>query len=235
MQISGISGSSSAWAVRELFPPPQKGAQSAPGAGQSMPSSGGAAACTGMGGAQMSSAMMSSLMGLQSSQPSLSDLATKMISSLDTDGDGKVSAAEAQAGGATKAADAFSALDSDGDGSLTADELESSLQSMPPPPGGGHGPHGAHGHGGAPSSSDMASTVLGQLDADDDSSLSLTEITNALGVESSSISDKFSGLDTDGDGKLSLSELTSAIDQYLKTSAASFAQSGADSIGAASA
>ena len=236
MQISGLSGSSSAWAVRELFPQPQKQQQNVPGAGQQMPGAAAKATTTGIGGAQMSSDMLMQLLNMQSGQPSATDAATRMISDLDSDGDGALSLEEATATGASKAAEAFAALDSDGDGSLTTSELSSSLEAMGPPPGGpprGGPPPGGPPPGGGASSSDVASSILSAVDSDDDGAISLSEITSATDAEENDETQSaFSSLDTDGDGKLSLAELTAALDQYLQTNASRFASNVEDAIAA---
>ena len=235
MQISGLSGSSSAWAVRELFPPPQKQQQNVPGAGQQMPGAAATAKTSGISGAQMSSDMLMQLLNMQSGPPSANDAATHMISDLDSDGDGALSLAEATATGSSKAAEAFAALDSDGDGSLTTGELASSLEQMGPPPSGR--PHGGPPPGGPPaggrSSSDIASGIMSAVDSDDDGGISLSEITSVTNTdESSETQSAFSSLDTDGDGKLSMAELTAALDKYLQTDASRFASNVEDAIAA---
>lgn len=207
MQISGLSGSSSAWAVRELFPPPQQQQQNVPVAGQQMPGAAAKATTTGIGGAQMSSDMLMQLLNMQSGARRASDAATRMISD----------------------------LDSDGDGSLTTSELSSSLEAMGPPPGGP--PRGGPPPGGPPpgggSSSDIASSIMSAVDSDDDSGISLSEITSATGTEENGeTTSAFSSLDTDSDGKLSMSELTAALDKHLQTDASRFAANVEDAIAA---
>lgn len=235
MQISGLSGSSSAWAVRELFQPQQKTEKNMPGAGQQMPGAASKTTTTGIGGAQMSSDMLMQLLNMQSGQPSATDAATRMIGDLDSDGDGALSLAEATATGSGKAAEAFAALDSDGDGSLTTSELSSSLEAMGPPPGGpppGGPPPGGPPPGGG-SSSDVASSILSAVDSDEDGGISLSELTSATETEESDETNSaFSSLDTDGDGKLNLSELTAALDKYLQTNASRFASNVEDAIAA---
>lgn len=62
--------------------------------------------------------------------PSSEETASSIVSDLDADGDGVVSAKES---GLSESQ--FSSLDSDGDGSLTTDELSSQIAAaMPPPP-----------------------------------------------------------------------------------------------------
>jgi len=96
-----------------------------------MPSAG-SAPQTRINSIQMSAGLLSSLIGLQSSGtpqlsgshgPDLNDVATSMIKGLDQDGDGAVSATEAQASGSSNANDAFKTLDANADGSLTSDEI----------------------------------------------------------------------------------------------------------------
>ncbi|MEZ5970303.1 MAG: EF-hand domain-containing protein [Hyphomonadaceae bacterium] len=220
--------------MRELFPPPQKQQQNVPGAGQQMPGAASKTTMTGVGGAQMSSDMLMQLLSMQGSRPSTTDAATRMISSLDTDGDGALSLSEASAAGASRASEAFVVLDTDGDGVLTSDELATSLEAMGPPPGGpppGGPPPGGPPPGGGPS--DLASRILSEVDSDQDGGISLSELTSATGAEENdTTTSAFSSLDTDGDGKLSLAELTAALDKYLQTDASRFASNAEDAIAA---
>lgn len=223
MQVSGLSGSSSAWAVRELFSQQQTQAQEMPSTRQSVPSGTGSA-LQGTGEAQMSADMLGSLIGMQSGEaagpPSVSDIASSMISELDGDGDGVVSLEEAEASGASNASEAFATLDADGDGALTADELASSLEQMPPP--GAMGP--------PPSSSDIAAQLLSDLDSDGEEGLSLEEVSAAVNEDASTseTSSGFSSLDSDGDGTLSLAELSAAIDVYMNANLSRFAEAHVD-------
>jgi Ca2+-binding EF-hand superfamily protein len=96
---------------------------------------------------------LTSLLDAQSQKPSASDMAAKLISALDSNGDGSVSLDEitkALSGDGTAAtstssssnplSDAFNKLDTKGDGKLSSDELASGLQAM-------HSHrHGHHGH-----------------------------------------------------------------------------------------
>ena len=71
-----------------------------------------------------------------------------------------------------------------------------------------------------PSSSDIAAKVIGAADTNGDGSLSLDEVEQALGQDTTSGADApqdalgqaFAKLDTNGDGQISDSELTSALD-----------------------
>jgi len=88
-------------------------------------------------GSTLASATLASLLQFQQHKPSASDLADKIVSQADTDGDGSLSLDEVtsalskgQNGKTTSLSDAFNSLDSDGDGKLSADELASGLQSM---------------------------------------------------------------------------------------------------------
>lgn len=190
-----------------------------------MPGAKSQSAMSGVSGAQMSSGMLMQLLNMQAQPSNASDAATRMISDLDSDGDGALSLEEATASGSSKAAEAFGALDIDGDGSLTSTELASSLEAMGPPPGGDGGPPpGGPPPGGPPPSSGMASDVLSSFDSDEDGGISLSEVLSATeSEESDETTSAFASLDTDGDGKLSLAELTAALDQYLQTNTSRFA------------
>jgi Ca2+-binding EF-hand superfamily protein len=165
---------------------------------------------------------MSGFMSLQTA-PTASSVANDIMSSLDTNGDGFISLAEAQANGNSDAANAFSALDSNGDGSIDANELTSAVQSAHDElasaqsanaqgPSGAH--HGRHHH--HASSTDLVSGIMDAADSDSSGGLSLDEVSSALGVTDADAQSGFSALDADGDGTLSVSELTSAIDKYMQ-------------------
>jgi Ca2+-binding EF-hand superfamily protein len=217
MQVSGTTNNSAAWALRQLFQQQQTNGQQTQDAGQSLPSSSpAAAALSNMSGPQMSQGTMQGFMSLQTQPPSASDMATQLISSLDTNGDGVVSLEEAEAGGGANAAQAFQMLDANGDGSLSSDEVTNALQQAGPRHRGHH--HHAKGAG---SSGDAANALMQALDTDGQDGLSLDEVTAAVGGDASTdaISRGFSALDANGDGTLSLSELTSAINSYMQARA----------------
>jgi len=121
----------------------------------------------------------------QSRPPSASDLAQQMISALDTDGDGALSAGEitkALGSDSSLSADqvtqAVNQLDTNGDGKLSADELATGVQTAKAHGGGHH--HHHHGHAEATSSSDLAAQLISAGDANGDGSLSASELTNAI-------------------------------------------------------
>lgn len=82
--------------------------------------------------------MLATLINLQSSRSLASQAASSLVQALDTDGDGSLSLAEANAamggsGGSdqtSKAAQGFAKLDTDGDGKLSADELTAAMQAL---------------------------------------------------------------------------------------------------------
>jgi Ca2+-binding EF-hand superfamily protein len=175
-------------------------------------------------GRQFASETLAALLGVQQQQqsqaPSASDIAGKVISQADGNGDGQLSQSEiAQALGVSGSANdgltqAFSKLDANGDGKLSADELTSAIQQQLAGVGGRHHHHG--GHKGV-SSQDLASKIIGAGDTDGDGSLSQSELQNQLGkggvsMSSSDFAAAFGKLDTNGDGTLSGAELAAAID-----------------------
>jgi Ca2+-binding EF-hand superfamily protein len=191
---------------------------------------------------KLASQTLSGLLAAQQSPPTASDLAQQMISQLDTDGDGSLSADEiTKALGSTsqlssdQVASAVSQLDTNGDGKLSADELTAGLQAAQPHGGGGHHHHG---HADGASSSDLASALMSSSDTNGDGVLSADEVAKALGLDpsttatatsgtdaassststsgtsSDTFSQLFASLDTNGDGSLSTSELTTAIDAF---------------------
>jgi hypothetical protein len=88
-----------------------------------------------------------------------------------------------------------------------------------------------------PSSAQVAQGLISTLDSNGDGSLSLSEITNALGNPanpgtsqtgaSSDLSAAFAKLDTNGDGQLSASELASALDTATQNASQSGQTQGA--------
>ena len=143
---------------------------------------------------QFASDTLSSLLSAQTS-PS-SDLASKLIGSLDTDGDGSLSqdeVANAVGASSTDISSKFAKLDSNGDGKLSQGELSSALDSAvnsaggPPqggPPPGVH--HGHHHHGGM--AKQEASDLVSQLDTNGDGTVSLDELNAGSAAATSSTS-----------------------------------------------
>jgi Ca2+-binding EF-hand superfamily protein len=219
----------------------------APPAGQDLPGSSPAASTTASTAtsappppsapsvAQFASDTLASLLTAQEAPPTASSVAAKVIGAADTNGDGSLSLSEVEtalgqdtttgaeaSSGANALSQAFSSVDANGDGQISADELTNALQAQKGSQG-AHHHHHAHGaHGGGPSSTDLASTLLGSADTDGDGELSVSEIEGALGVSASASSDAtdmltsaIGKLDTNGDGKLSASELGAGINAFL--------------------
>lgn len=208
------------------------GRQKMPGADDSKSNAGGASA------PMMSGQTMGAMVSMQMEPPSASDVASDLVSSLDTDGDGEVSAEEITAAfsaaglDSTDVATALSAIDTDKDGTLNTDELttaiSSDMQSHGPkgpkgPPPGGPPPGGL-----PPSADEAASSILTAFDTDSDSGLSMDEILKAVNVNSDddgSISSVFSSLDSNGDGQINLAELAYAIQQNMDAGYGAYAES----------
>jgi len=238
MNVSQTSGSSAALMLQRLFQSSgdtntqstaeSAGRQKLPGASSQTCNTGGASAPA------MSGQTMGAMISMQMEAPSASDIASDLISGLDTNGDGEVSADEiatafSAAGLAASAIDsALSAIDSDSSGSLNAEELATAISSdmqahgpKGPPPGGGMG-------GPPPSANEEASSILSALDTDENSGLDMDEILSAFGMETDdadgSVASALASLDSDGDGQLSLAELTSAIQQNRDAGYRAYAQ-----------
>jgi Ca2+-binding EF-hand superfamily protein len=208
---------------------------------------------TTLSSAQFASDTLSSLLSAQENPPSAADTAAKIIGVADTNGDGSLSLSEienaigadtASGTGAASETDplsqAFSALDTNGDGDISDSELTNALSAQSAAQNGAQGPQGAHHHhhghgmsgasgsdtasGADPSSTDLASQLLGSADANGDGELSVSEFESALGVSSTSstastaatdlLTSAMSKLDTNGDGQLSASELNAGIDAF---------------------
>jgi Ca2+-binding EF-hand superfamily protein len=235
MQISSSSAASSSMALqalRDLFQTSttDKTGQTLPG---STSETGGKSPPAGpppgpppasMNGGGFSSDTLSALLGSQeSSSSSSSSFASKVIDAADTNGDGTVSLEELAASlGADSStlSDAFAKVDSDGDGQISSTELDAGLKTKGPP-------HG-HGHGGPPSASEVASSLLSSADTDDTGSLSLSEIASALGKDGddTGLTSAFSALDANGDGALASDELTSGIKALFDKQMAAYAANG---------
>lgn len=225
MQTSAISGGSALFALQRLF----RGAGDQAGAGQEAPSAGQKspiAGATGCGGPQMGAQTMAAVLGLQTSPPSDSDIASQLVKSLDTDGDGQVSQNEIQsalqqAGVNSDVSTAFASADSDGDGKLSLAELTTAVGLSR-----AHHHHGGPPPGGPPpSASDAANGIVSAFNTDGQDGLSLNEVGNALGQDASSdaLKSTFGTLDANGDGVLSADELASAIQAQIQTAQAAYA------------
>lgn len=237
MNVSQTSGSSAAWMLQRLFQSSGEtttsstvegaGRQKMPGADDPKSNAGGAS------GPMMSGKTMGAMVSMQMAPPSASDVASDLVSSLDSDGDGEVSAEEITAAfsaaglDTTNVASALSAIDTDSNGKLNTDELTTAISSdmqahgpkepIGPPPGGP-----------PPSADESASGIFTAFDTDGDSGLSMDEILKAVNVDSDtdgSIASVFSSLDSDGDGQINLSELTSAIQQNMDAGYRAYAES----------
>ena len=188
---------------------------------------------------QFVSDTLASLLSAQEAPPSAADVAGEIIKVADTNGDGSLSLSEVEAAlgqstgadstsgsdtapGADALAQAFNKIDANGDGQVSDQELTDALLAVLGLQGAHHGRHHHHGGmsgmGGA-SSTDLADSLVGQLDQNGAGGLSLGEIENALGVattsgDASGLSSAFNSLDGDGDGQLSTSELSAGIDAF---------------------
>ena len=225
MQISSSSAATSSMALsalRELFQAPTKettgqisptgevsksGKGRPPGPPPPPPSGSGT-------DAGFSADTLSALMQAQESGSGASDA----IDEADTNGDGTVSLAELAASLGTDEATvskAFSKVDSDADGQITVDEMDAGLKEAK----GSRRPHGP-----PPPASEVASNLLTSTDSDQNGSLSLGEISTALGQDDqTALTDAFASLDTNGDGGLGSDELTSAIESIFARQMAAYA------------
>lgn len=218
MNVAGSSGISAALLLQSLFSSGSAQASPMPesaAAGQNVPSGDASTNAQGASQAQWADTTMSAMVSLQMQgsppqPPSASDVASGLIQSLDTDGDGELSLDEIQkavsaATGQTSAtqttsqtsstdqtntvAQAFAAMDTNGDGKISQDELTSAVQSDMSAHKAHHG-GGHHHHASSSSSSSGASSaaegLLSAFDTNGDSELSLDEISNGLGLSGTS-------------------------------------------------
>jgi Ca2+-binding EF-hand superfamily protein len=180
---------------------------------------------------QFAQATLASLLDTQQ-QPTSADIAQKVISAVDADGDGALSLAEVEkalgqdtTNGDTGLSQAFAKLDTNGDGKLSQDELASAIDAQNSASGSASGVHHHRHHhhaqqaqgtdGGQPTDGQLASAILGKADTNGDGALSADEIAQALGTNASdSLKQTLAGFDKDGDGMLDSSELAAAIDAF---------------------
>ena len=239
MQISSVStaygGSEAQRLLAQLFQ------QQAPPTGQDLPGDSTAAAsdpaaapvapANPPSASQFAQATLASLLDAQQAPPTSTDIAQKVISAADSDGDGALSLTEVEqalgqdttAGADNGLAQAFAKLDTNGDGKLSQDELASAIdaqQAQQASTSGVHHHHHHHAHsaqasGAQPSDGQLAESILGQADTNGDGALSADEIAQALGTTANDqLKQALAGFDKDGDGKLDSSELTAAIDAF---------------------
>ena len=153
----------------------------------------------GSASSQFSTDTLSALLAAQEGPPSASSVASNMIGSLDTNGDGSLSLDEVEQalnGGSTSStststtaeAQAFAKLDTNGDGELSADELTAALNTMQQDQTqqsqGHHGGHHHHHH--VDSSADASATTT---------STSATNTSAATTAASSSTTDATTSTD----------------------------------------
>jgi len=235
MTVSQTSGSSAAWMLQRLFQSSgdsdttrtaeSAGRQKLPGDNDPKSNAGGAAA------PMMSGKTMGAMVSMQMEPPSASDVASDLVSSLDTNGDGEVSTEEITAAfsaadlDSNNVASALSAIDTDKNGALNTDELTTAIASDMQAQGHKR-PNGPPPGGPPPGADDAASSILTAFDTDGDAGLSMDEILKAVNVDSDedgNISSAFSSLDADGDGHINLAELTPAIQQDMDASYRAYA------------
>jgi Ca2+-binding EF-hand superfamily protein len=160
---------------------------------------------------------MSMLYGMQ--KPSASDIVSKILGNLDTDGDGALSTEEI--GKAGKFAKQLLKADANGDGIVTQDELLSDITKK-------------MGSGMMPlmgmqplSADDMASQIIKELDTNGDGVLSADEISKT-GKRAQNII----GADANGDGVVTKDELTADIQKNMASRQAHMHHHGAGAIAA---
>lgn len=133
--------------------------------------------------------------------PSADDMASQIISKLDTNGDGQLSTDEINNAG--DLAQKLLKADSNGDGTVTKDELVTDIQKNMAS-GKTHKHH---------SLGDIAGKIMDELDTNGDDELSTDEISS--GGDSAST---FQAADTNGDGVVSMTELIAYLSQTSASS-----------------
>jgi Ca2+-binding EF-hand superfamily protein len=148
------------------------------------------------------------LYGMQ--KPSASDMVSRILSDLDTDGDGALSTEEI--GKAGKHAKDILKADANGDGVVSQDELLSDItkkmqNGMMPP------------MGMQPNADDMASKIIDDLDTNGDGVLSADEISKA-----GKLAQNILGADANGDGVVTKDELVADITKKMASHQAGMQQ-----------
>ena len=148
------------------------------------------------------------------------DPLTKLVSAIDTNGDGSISQGEMESyieskGGTQAEADLlFSSLNQGNTGNLTQTQLASDLQNA----GGPQAHHGHHHHHGAPpSADDVASKLVQAMDTSGDGTVDQSEFENFVtsqGGTTSQADSDFAALDTSNSGSVSASQFSSAITAF---------------------
>ena len=175
--------------------------------------------------------MISGLSGSGSSAL-LQQMRERMMSRLDSDGDGAISQAEFTSGrpqGASEAdaAQRFAAIDTDGDGSLTETEISAHFQQLAPQTQGAllmaqgmGGEEGGCARVGGGERRNPVAELMSKVDSDGDGSISKSELEAAFqsvaGEDGSSdatatADSLFAKLDSDGDGAVSEDEVAQAM------------------------
>jgi Ca2+-binding EF-hand superfamily protein len=150
--------------------------------------------------ADISKHQKGSMEGMQ--PPSASDIASKIMKELDTNGDGVLSTDEISKSGQN--AKMIQAADANGDGKVTMDELIADISKNQQSIGKMHSHHGAGG---------MVGRIMDALDTNGDGSLSTSD-TSTSGANSTIIQ----AADANKDGKVTMEELLAYISkQYGET------------------
>jgi Ca2+-binding EF-hand superfamily protein len=129
-------------------------------------------------------------------RPSASDIASKIMKKLDTNGDGVLSADEISKSDHAKQ---ILGADANGDGNVTLDELLADISKHQPGSMDGMQP---------PSASDMASKIMKELDTNGDGVLSTDEIGKSDHAK------QILGADANGDGQVTMDELVADISKH---------------------
>ena len=155
-------------------------------------------------GSQSSDTWLSQIQtyGVERTQPSMTDMISKMMENKDSNGDGGLGIDEIDI-----SEEAFSLYDANADSLLDQDELSNAMEDMrglmgPPPAGGGMQASGSEDE--ETSVEDLVAKMLEENDSDDDSALSIDE--TGFSEET------FSLYDSNEDGVLDEDELTTALD-----------------------
>lgn len=156
------------------------------------------------------------LSGISSSSYATQDLSAmreKRFKKADADGDGKLTKDElsstiSQNGKGPSVDEIFSKIDTNQDGSIDDSEDQAASEAMQK-----NRPSGP-----PPDASEMASKLFKAADADEDGSITQSELTSALSDDSGSLNveDLFKQTDTDEDGAISKSELEASLKKMME-------------------
>ncbi len=153
--------------------------------------------------------MLRDLLQVQEARPTSTNLASRMISRADADGDGALGSEEVRTAIGAPSGEGFNAafarLDTDGDAKLSAAELSTALEARR-----SRRPHGPT------TLEDASARMIGAVDTNGDGQMSLAEIQARFSLDGSdALTRRFGSLDADGDGQVTAAEVAAGLQTLM--------------------